>query len=115
MTVIDDFLQNAEPSIRRQLERIRKISKQIVPEAEDCISYGMPALKYKGKQFIGFSPHKNHIGIYPHGKEEIEIFKNQLVELGYGFSSGTIRIPFDKPIPENLLTEIIKHRIKRII
>ncbi len=74
----------------------------------------MPTLKYKGVGFLGFNVLKNHIGIYPYGGEEIEVFKDKLVALKYGFSSGAIRVPFDKPIPENLLKEIIHHRIKRI-
>lgn len=112
MTVIDNYLQKIEPSKRKELERIRVIAKKIVPEAEESISYGMPTLKYKGKAFLGFNVHKNHIGIYPYGGEEIEKLKDQLGD--YGYSSGAIRIPFDNPIPENLLKEIITLRIQRI-
>ncbi len=114
MTVIDDYIKKIEPIKREQLERIRKIGKQIVPDAEEVISYGMPTLKYKGKSFLGFNVHTNHIGIYPFGGEEIEVFKDKLSEYKYGFSSGAIRVPYDKPLPESLLKEIIKHRIKRI-
>ena len=115
MSVIDDYLKPLEPAKREQLERIRKIAKQIVPDAEDTISYGMPTLKYKGKSFLGFNTHVNHIGIYPYGGEEIEVFRDKLSEYNYGFSSGAIRVPYDKPIPENLLKKIIQHRVKRII
>ena len=114
MTVIDEYLKAIEPEKRAQLERIRKIAKKVVPDAEEVISYGMPTLKYKGKSFLGFNVHANHIGIYPYGGEEIAVFNNQLTKLKYGFSSGAIRVPFDKPIPEDLLQEIITHRIKRI-
>lgn len=114
MSVIDEYLKNIEPSKRKELERIRAIAKQVVPDAEEVISYGMPALKYKGKPFLGFNTHTNHIGIYPYGGEEIEVFKDKLTVFKYGFSSGAIRVPYDKPFPENLLKEIIKHRIKRL-
>ncbi len=114
MSVIDEYLQKIEPGKRKQLERIREIAKQVVTDAQEAISYGMPTLKYKGKAFLGFNLHKNHIGIYPFGGEEIEIFKDKLLEYGYGFSLGAIRVQFDKPIPEDLLKEIIKHRVKRI-
>jgi uncharacterized protein YdhG (YjbR/CyaY superfamily) len=112
MTIIDDYLKKIEPTKRKQLKRIRKIAKQVVPNAQEVISYGMPTLKYKGKPFLGFNAHANHIGIYPFGGEEIEIFKDKFSE--YGFSSGAIRVPYDKPFPENLLKELITHRIKRI-
>lgn len=74
----------------------------------------MPTLKYNGKSFLGFDVHTNHIGIYPYGGEEIEVFKDEISKLKYEFSSGAIRVPFDNPIPETLLKEIIMHRIKRI-
>lgn len=114
MSVIDDYLKNIESKKREQLERIRKIAKEVVPDAQEVISYGMPTLKYKGNSFLGFNAHTNHIGIYPYGGEEIEVFKDKLTEYGYEFSSGTIRVPDDKPFPEGLLKKIIKHRVKRI-
>jgi uncharacterized protein YdhG (YjbR/CyaY superfamily) len=114
MTVIDTYLNKIELSKRKELERIREIAKQVVPNAEEVISYGMPTLTYKGKPFLGFNSHKSHIGIYPYGNEEIEVFKDKLVNLNYGFSSGAIRVPFASPIPDSLLKDIINYRIKRI-
>lgn len=115
MSLIDEYLQKINESSKLELERIRRIAKQVVPDAEEVISYGMPTLKYKNKSFLGFDVHTNHIGIYPYGGEEIEVFNKELSELDYGFSSGAIRVPFDKPIPEALLKKIIQHRIERII
>ena len=112
MTIIDEYLKNIEPIKRKQLERIREIAKQVVPDAQEVISYGMPTLTYKGKPFLGFNVHIHHIGIYPYGGEEIKAFKYELKDLK--ISRGAIRIPYDKPIAESLLKEIIKHRIKRI-
>jgi uncharacterized protein YdhG (YjbR/CyaY superfamily) len=114
MTVIDDYLEKNAPANRAELERIRAIAKRKVPDAQETISYGMPTLKHKGKSFLGFNVHAKHIGLYPYGGEEIEVFKDRLSELGYGYSSGAIRVPFDKPIPEDLLLDIIQHRIDRI-
>jgi uncharacterized protein YdhG (YjbR/CyaY superfamily) len=51
---------------RERAQRIRTLAKQAVPGAEEAITYGMPTLKYKGKPFLGFDAHKNHIGIYPY-------------------------------------------------
>ena len=114
MSVIDDYVKKLEPEKRSQLERIRQIALQTVPGATEVISYGMPTLQYKGKSFLGFNAHVNHIGIYPYGGEEIEKFKDKLNELRYGFSSGAIRVPFDNQIPEDLLREIVLDRVKRI-
>jgi uncharacterized protein YdhG (YjbR/CyaY superfamily) len=114
MTVIDEYLQKIDAPQRKQLERIRKIAKQVVPDAQEVISYGMPTLQYKGKSFLGFNVHKNHIGIYPYGGEEIRVFENKLRQLGYGFSKGAIRVPFDSEIPEDFLAEIIEFKMKRL-
>lgn len=114
MTVIDEYLQKIDPEKRKELERIRKIAKEVVPIAEEVISYGMPTLQYNGKSFLGFNLYTKHIGIYPFGGEEIEVFKDKLENLHYKFSAGAIQIPFTNQIPEKLLKEIVTHRIKRI-
>lgn len=114
MSVIDNYLQKIQKDKRDQLERIRKIGKQVIPDAAEVISYGMPTLQYKGKSFLGFDIHKNHIGIYPYGGEEIEVFKNKLIEQGFEYSTGAIRVPLGRTFPEELLVSIIKHRVKRI-
>jgi len=114
MSVIDDYLKKIEPAKKEQLERIRRIAKEVVPDTQEVIAYGMPTLQYQGTSFLGFNAHTNHIGIYPYGGEEITVFNDTLSELRYGFSKGAIRIPYDNPIPENFLKDIIKHRIARI-
>ncbi|MDE2588128.1 MAG: DUF1801 domain-containing protein [Patescibacteria group bacterium] len=112
MTPIDDYFANLDPRKRKHLERIREIAKETVPDAGEVISYGMPALTYKGKAFLGFNIHKNHVGIYPYGGEEIEKLKDKLS--AYKVSKGAIQVPYDSPIPKELLQEIIKLRIARI-
>ena len=112
MTLIDDYLTNVETSKRKELERIRTLAKKAVPSAEEAIVYGMPTLKYKGKPFLGFDAHKNHIGIYPYSSQVIETLKDQLHD--YGFSKGAIRVPLDHPISEDILKQIIDHRLKQI-
>ncbi len=113
MTVIDEYLTTVDPAKRKELERIRTLAKKIVPGAEETISYGMPTLKYQGKPFLGFDAHKNHIGIYPYSGQVIEELKDHLHE--YGISKGAIRVPLDHPISEELLKQIIDHRLKQIM
>src|SRR5690348_16536106 len=112
MTVIDDYLTTVEPSKRQELERIRALARQTVPDAEEAIVYGMPTLKYQGKPFLGFDAHKQHIGIYPYSGQVIETLKDQLHD--YSFSKGAIRIPLDRPIPEEKLKQIIHLRLQQI-
>jgi len=112
MTLIDDYLTNVETSKRKELERIRTLAKKAVPSAEEAVVYGMPTLKYKGKPFLGFDAHKNHIGIYPYSSQVIETLKDQLHD--YELSKGAIRVPLDHPISEDILQQIIHQRLKQI-
>lgn len=114
MTSIDVYLANIESSKRKQLERIRAIAKKVVPQATETISYGMPTLQYIGKSFLGFNAHKNHLGIYPFGGEEIKMFQKEIASLGFTSSKGAIQVPYANPMPEDVLKEIIIHRIQRI-
>ena len=112
--LVDAYLQKIEPKKRVELERILQIGKAVVPEATEVISYGMPTLQYRGRSFLGFDAHQNHVGIYPYGGEEIEVFQAELEQLNYKFSKGAIQVPYDRPFPRELLEKIILHRIKRI-
>ena len=112
MTVIDDYLTTVEPSKRKELERIRALAKQTVPDAEEAIVYGMPTLKYQGKPFLGFDAHTRHIGIYPYSGQVVETLRDQLH--GYSFSKGAIRVPLDHPISEEMLKQIIHLRLQQI-
>lgn len=114
MTVIDEYIKDIDPEKKAALNRIRSIAKKIVPSSEDAISYSMPTLKYKGKSFLGFNIHKNHLGIYPYSGEVVAVFKKEFEKLNYGFSSGAIRVPYNNPIPEELLKKIILYRNKMI-
>jgi len=111
MSVIDDYLERVDPSQKAELELIRKLVKQIVPNAEETIGYGMPVFKYKGKYLIGMAAFKNHMSIFP-GAEPVEIFKDKLGD--FKTSKGTIQITVEHPIPEQLLKEIIANCLDRI-
>jgi uncharacterized protein YdhG (YjbR/CyaY superfamily) len=112
MSLIDDYLKTIEPSKRKQLERIRMLAKEIVPSAEESISYKMPTLKYEGKAFLGFDSHADHIGIYPFSGRVIPELKDEL--RSYTVSKGAVRIPLDRPISKRLLKLLITCRLKAI-
>jgi uncharacterized protein YdhG (YjbR/CyaY superfamily) len=111
MSVIDEYLENVNPSQRLQLERVRTIVKQTVPDAEEVISYGMPAFKYKGKYLIGFAAFKDHMSIFPTAGP-VEAAKGKLG--AYKLSKGTIQFTVDNPIPEATIKELIAHRVASI-
>jgi uncharacterized protein YdhG (YjbR/CyaY superfamily) len=110
MGLIDDYLETVEPPKRKELQRIRALAKEIVPEAEETVSYKMPALKYAGKTFLGFDARKNHIGIYPFSGSVIPQLKDEL--RGCTVSKGAIQIPLDRPISKRLLKLVIMRRLR---
>src|ERR1700732_3025940 len=100
MTVIDDYLKNINASQKTELKRIRAIALEMLPGAEEVITYGMPTIRYKGKSIIGFDARSNHIGIYPFSGHVI----NEIKELDrYEKSKGAIREKLDDLLPSELI------------
>ncbi len=111
MTVIDDYLNKLNNSEKAEFERIRAIVHRTVGDAEQVISYGMPAFKYKGKYLIGINSFKDHLSLFP-TSEPIDVLRVELKN--FKLSRGTIQFTLDKPIPENLIKKIIKVRVQAI-
>ena len=107
---IDEYIAAQDDDRKSVLHQFREIIKAAAPKAEEVISYGMPALK-QGSVLVYFSAMKEHYGFYPTSKP-IEIFKDKLKP--YQTSKGAIQFPADKPLPEKLITEIVKYRLKEV-
>lgn len=105
---IDKYIAGFSGDIKEALILIRKTIKEAAPEAEEVISYKMPAYRLNG-MLVYFAAHTNHIGFYPTGKG-IEAFKNELTT--YKWSKGTIQFPIGKPLPIGLISKIVKFRVK---
>lgn len=106
---IDSYLRGLEPEKRRALEELRRAIKSIVPDAEETISYNMPAFRLDGKVIAGFIAAKDHLSYFPFSGRTVATLKTDLVK--YSTSSGTIRFPVDKPLPVSLVRKLIKTRI----
>lgn len=111
MSVIDSYLEAVSPAERAELERVRKIVKQLVPEAEETISYALPAFKIKSQPLVYFGAFKNHMSLFPTSKP-IEIHKDKLAD--FNISKGAIQFTIEKPIPEQLIKEILRTRLADI-
>ncbi len=106
---VDEYLDNFSGDTRSKLEEIRKTVKDIVPEAQQKISYGIPTFTYHGN-LLHFAGYETHIGFYP-GSGPIKQFASDLK--GYKTSKGTIQFPLDKPLPMNLIEKITKACVER--
>lgn len=112
MSQIDQYLKkSATASQIKEFRKIRKIAKQLAPGAEDTISYGIPTIKYNGKNLVHFAPFKNHMSLFP-GSRPIEVLSKKLSK--FKLSKGTIQFTEAEPIPEELIKEIIQLRINDI-
>ena len=108
MNDIDKYIVIFPDEMQGKLQELREIIRRAAPEAEEVISYSMPAYRLHGI-LVYFAGHKNHIGFYP-TSSGIEAFISELKD--YKFSKGAIQFPLDKPLPAKLITEIIRFRVK---
>lgn len=88
----------------------RKILK-VVPNAEEVISYGMPAFKVDGEVVAGIMAAKNHVGFYPFSGSTLKGFKKELV--GFSTTKSAIHVPIDKPLSLRLISKLIRARISQ--
>jgi len=107
-TNIDEYIGSFPNDVQEILEKIRLTIQEAAPDATEKISYSMPAFEQNGI-VVYFAAFKNHIGLYalPTGHEA---FKEEF--LPYKSGKGSVQFPFNKPIPYDLITKIVKFRVK---
>jgi len=101
---IDEYIAEQPENIRPFLNQVREALRAALPDAEERISWRMPTY-WKKRNIIHFAGFKNHIGIYP-GDEAIRHFEDKLTE--YKTSKGALQLPYNKPLPLELIAEIAK-------
>ena len=106
---IDDYIKGFTPEVQAILQRVRAAIREAAPNAQEVISYRMPAFKQNGI-LVFFAAFKNHIGLYPPVSGNAQIEK---AIAPYAGEKGNLRFPFDKPIPYKLITRIAMLRVKQ--
>lgn len=104
---IDEYIVSCPVNVRGKLEEIRRIIKEAAPDAQEKISYNMPAF-YQNGILVYFAASKDHLGFYPTGSG-VEHFADELKS--YKTSKGTIQLPYDKPLPVELIQRITRFRV----
>lgn len=106
---IDQYIAIFPKETQNLLKKMRMIIMELVPDAEESFSYGMPAYKTNGRPLVYFAGYKGHIGFYatPTGHAE---FKEELANYKQG--KGSVQFPLNKPIPYELIKRIIKFKAK---
>jgi uncharacterized protein YdhG (YjbR/CyaY superfamily) len=110
---VDAYLHALPDPKRTTLEELRKTILDVVPDAEQCISYGVPAFRLQGKVVAGFAAFKNHLSYLPHSGS---VFPELGEELSaYKTSSGALQFPIDAPLPKPLVEKLIAIRRRQAL
>jgi uncharacterized protein YdhG (YjbR/CyaY superfamily) len=109
---IDDYLAGLDESKRNTLQQVRQSIREVVPEAQECISYGTPAFKIQGKTVAGFAAFKNHLAYLPHSGSVFPVVAEDLV--GYERTTGSLHFAIDQPLPLSLIDRLITTRLTQL-
>jgi uncharacterized protein YdhG (YjbR/CyaY superfamily) len=106
---IDEYLAGVDADSRAALQKVRRAIRAAAPEAEECISYGMPAFRLNGKLIAGFRAAANHCSFHPMSGATVATLRAELVE--YDTSPGTVRFSPRAALPATLVRRLVKARI----
>jgi uncharacterized protein YdhG (YjbR/CyaY superfamily) len=106
---VDQYIAAFPADVKKRMQQLRKTIKAGAPNADELISYQMPGYKYFG-MLVYFAAYKNHIGFYPGAGGLLEFYK----ELSsFKSAKGSVQFPHDRPIPYDMISKIVKFRVKQ--
>ncbi|MGL9726756.1 iron chaperone [Enterococcus sp. DIV0756] len=112
MSPIEEYIHDAEKAQQPMLKEIYQLIKEMVPaEATEKISYGMPTF-YLTENLVHFGAMKKHLGFYP-TPSAMTAFEEQLKD--YKTSKGALQIPYTEELPRELITEMVRFRLKEVV
>jgi uncharacterized protein YdhG (YjbR/CyaY superfamily) len=106
---IDEYLASVTGERRRTLERLRKTIRSVIPKAEECISYALPAFRLDGVVVAGFSATRKGCSYFPFSGSTLKTLARDVA--GYEQTSGSLHFAADEPLPPTLVRKLIKTRI----
>jgi uncharacterized protein YdhG (YjbR/CyaY superfamily) len=109
---IDDYLALVEEPKRSSLEALRRSILEAVPDAEQCLSYGLPAFKVQGRTVAGFAAFKNHLSYLPHSGSVLGEMGDDIA--GYQSTKGSLHFPVDQPLPDVLVRRLVEAKMRQL-
>jgi uncharacterized protein YdhG (YjbR/CyaY superfamily) len=106
---IDLYLAGLPVEQRDAMSMLRRIIAEAVPEAEEAISYGMPAFRYRRRPLVGYKAAKAHVSLFPMSPAVVEAHGDRLRD--WSTSKGTIRFTPEHPLPQDLVVSIVMARV----
>lgn len=105
---IDGYLAPLNGDDRRALEKLRRAIRAAAPEAQECISYGIPGFRLRGRLLVSFAAAAKHCAFYP-GAAPIETHREELE--AYDTGKGTVRFEASRPLPDALVRKLVRTRV----
>ena len=109
---VEDYLAKVGEPRRATLQKLRQTIRDILPDAEEVISYGMPGFRLNGNVVVGFAAFKNHLAYLPHSGSVFNELRDDLA--GYTSTEGSLHFPIDKPLPKALVKKLIAVRLRQV-
>lgn len=106
---VDDYLAGLEEPKRSTLEALRRSIRAVVPDAEEGISYGVPAFRVGGKVVAGFAAFKDHLAYLPHSGEVLAGLGDHLT--GYRRTKSSLHFGIDAPLPDDLVRRLVEAKL----
>lgn len=111
VAAVEAYLARVPEPARTTLKKVRGMIRAAAPaEAEECISYGMPAFRYKGA-LVGYAAFKKHCSFFPMGSSMLDEFAEEVAP--YRTAKGTLQFAPDKPLPAALVKKMVKARVRQ--
>lgn len=107
---ITEYIAGFSTEVQEMLEQIRNTIKEVVPDAEETISYAIPAFRLNKRSLVYFAAFKKHIGLYP-APTTVEEFKTDFEP--YKTSKGTVQFPLNRPIPLELIRKMVRYLVQK--
>ena len=107
---VPEYLKTVPAEQRKALEQLRKTIKVVAPDAEEIISYGIPAYKYAGKLLVGFAAFKEHCSFFLCSGSFLNNYKEEVAK--YGGTKSCLHFTAEKPLPITLVKKMVKERMK---
>jgi uncharacterized protein YdhG (YjbR/CyaY superfamily) len=109
---IDSYLAGLGKPKRSTLQQLRQCVLDVIPDAEECISYGLPAFKVQGTAVAGFGAFKNHLSYLPHSGSVLPALAADLAD--YKSTKGSLHFPVDQPLPPPLVNKLVTIRLREL-
>ena len=106
---VDEYLRGLEEPKRGTLQSLRRTILEIVPDAEQVISYRVPAFRVGGKTVAGFAAFRDHLSYLPFSGSVLSQLADELA--GYTMTKSALHFPVDRPLPKKLVERLIVVRL----